>query len=56
MLPGRGEFDLERFARTFRTNGFDSVVGLEHLSAAVARDPSAKAVARELVEAAGRYW
>ncbi|HPG24816.1 MAG: sugar phosphate isomerase/epimerase [Spirochaetaceae bacterium] len=55
VLPGRGEFDLERFARTFRTNGFDGVVGLEHLSAADRARP-VEAVARELVEAAGRYW
>jgi sugar phosphate isomerase/epimerase len=55
VLPGRGEFDLERFATTLRAAGFDGVVGLEHLSA-VDRARPVEDVARELAEAARHFW
>ncbi|MAG33941.1 MAG: hypothetical protein CL908_23930 [Deltaproteobacteria bacterium] len=53
--PGRGEFDLGRFAKTLRASGFDGVVGLEQLSAADRIRP-VEQVARELMAAARPYW
>jgi len=55
VLPGRGEFELERFARTIRATGYSNLVGLEHLSAADRARP-VEDVARELLEASRRYW
>jgi sugar phosphate isomerase/epimerase len=48
VYPGRGVFDLERFAKTLTDNGFTGAVGLEHLSA--------EEVASELLEASRGYW
>lgn len=55
VLPGHGEFDLERFVATLRASGFDGVVGLEHLSKADRVRP-VEDVTRELAAAAGRFW
>jgi sugar phosphate isomerase/epimerase len=55
VYPGRGVFDLERFARTLTATGFTGPVGLEHLSAAD-RERPVEEVARELLEASRGYW
>ncbi len=55
VYPGRGVFDLERFARTLTATGFAGPVGLEHLSAE-ARERPVEEVAGELLEAARGYW
>ena len=55
VLPGRGTFALERFARTIEKSGFDGLVGLEHLSRSDRSRP-VEDVARELIEASRRYW
>lgn len=55
VYPGRGVFDLERFAKTLTTSGYTGPVGLEHLSAADRGRP-VEEVARELLEASRGYW
>lgn len=55
VYPGRGVFDLERFARTLTATGFAGPVGLEHLSA-VDRTRPVEDVARELLAASRGYW
>jgi sugar phosphate isomerase/epimerase len=55
VYPGRGVFDLERFAKTLTATGFTGPVGLEHLSAAD-RERPVEEVARELLEASRGYW
>jgi sugar phosphate isomerase/epimerase len=55
VYPGRGVFDLERFAKTITDSGFTGAVGLEHLSA-VDRERPVEDVARELLAASRGYW
>ena len=55
VMPGRGVFDLERFAKTLMDRGFTGPVGLEHLSAQDRARP-VDDVARELLEASRGYW
>ena len=55
VYPGRGVFDLERFAKTISDSGFTGAVGLEHLSTADRVRP-VEEVARELLEASRGYW
>ena len=55
VYPGRGVFDLERFASTLTATGFAGPVGLEHLSE-VDRARPVEDVARELLAASRSYW
>lgn len=55
VLPGRGEFDLHRFARVFQEIGWEGIVGLELLSEESRNRPPGE-VARELIEESKPYW
>lgn len=54
-LPGEGCFDLERFARSLRSRGWDGPVSVELLSAEMRRWPR-ELFARRVHAAARPYW
>jgi sugar phosphate isomerase/epimerase len=54
-FPGEGRFELERFAREFRSRGFDGLVSVEVLNQERrGREPAA--FARRAFETSARYW
>ena len=55
VLPGEGEFDLERFARVISETGFDGPVGFELLSRDARREDPMR-VACRLMDAGRGYW
>ena len=55
VFPGEGEFDLDTYCEHLRAKGFDGVVSIEVLSAAM-RDMDAGEFTRRAFAAASRYW
>jgi sugar phosphate isomerase/epimerase len=55
VLPGQGVFDLDRFSRTIREQGYDGPVSVEILSAEL-RSSAPEDFARAVFESASRYW
>lgn len=55
LMPGEGDFDLERFASVIRGLGYDGVVGTEILSSAARAQPI-EDVARRMMESSLPYW
>jgi sugar phosphate isomerase/epimerase len=54
-LPGQGVLDLHRFAATLRDNGYDGIVSVEVLSAAL-RELPVDALVERLHDATAPYW
>jgi sugar phosphate isomerase/epimerase len=55
VFPGDGEFDLDAYCEHMRAKGFDGVVSIEVLSAAM-RDMDPVEFTRRAFAAADRYW
>ena len=55
VLPGLGEFDLDRFAQVFHEMGWQGIVGLELLSEESRNRPPGE-VALELMRSSQPYW
>ena len=55
VFPGEGEFDLDTYCEHMRAKGFDGVVSIEVLSAAM-RDMDVREFTRRAFAAASRYW
>jgi sugar phosphate isomerase/epimerase len=55
VFPGDGEFDLDTYCEHLRAKGFDGVVSIEVLSAAM-RDMDPSEFTRRAFAAAKRYW
>jgi sugar phosphate isomerase/epimerase len=54
-LPGEGVLDLDRFAATLRDGGYDGIVSVEVLSAAL-RELPVDALVERLHDATAPYW
>ena len=54
-LPGHGVLQLERFAATLREKGYDGIVSVEVLSAAL-RDLPVDSLVEQLHDATSPYW
>jgi sugar phosphate isomerase/epimerase len=55
VFPGEGEFDLDTYCEHLRAKGFDGVVSIEVLSAAM-RDMDPGEFTRRAFAATSRYW
>lgn len=55
VMPGEGEFELERFADVMRRKGYDGVVSCEILSSKT-RSMDLDAFAQQVFESSARFW